>query len=85
MVGGRGRCLGHGLPGAPRGALEHPDPARGHSPRHRPAAWSTWRATLPGKEVVILGSGDIGLIMARRMTLEAPRSGAWPSDSIPAA
>lgn len=25
---------------------------------------------LPGKEVVILGSGDIGLIMARRMTLE---------------
>lgn len=25
---------------------------------------------LPGHEVVILGSGDIGLIMARRMTLE---------------
>ena len=25
---------------------------------------------LPGREVVILGSGDIGLIMARRMTLE---------------
>ncbi len=25
---------------------------------------------MPGKEVVILGSGDIGLIMARRMTLE---------------
>ena len=25
---------------------------------------------LPGKEVVILGSGDIGMIMARRMTLE---------------
>jgi NADPH-dependent 2,4-dienoyl-CoA reductase/sulfur reductase-like enzyme len=25
---------------------------------------------LPGKEVVIVGSGDIGLIMARRMTLE---------------
>lgn len=25
---------------------------------------------LPGKEVVVLGSGDIGLIMARRMTLE---------------
>ncbi len=25
---------------------------------------------LPGKEVIILGSGDIGLIMARRMTLE---------------
>ena len=25
---------------------------------------------MPGKKVVILGSGDIGLIMARRMTLE---------------
>ena len=25
---------------------------------------------MPGREVVILGSGDIGLIMARRMTLE---------------
>lgn len=25
---------------------------------------------LPGREVVVLGSGDIGLIMARRMTLE---------------
>lgn len=28
---------------------------------------------LPGKEAVILGSGDIGLIMARRMTLEGIR------------
>ena len=28
---------------------------------------------LPGREVVILGSGDIGLIMARRMTLEGAR------------
>jgi NADPH-dependent 2,4-dienoyl-CoA reductase/sulfur reductase-like enzyme len=28
---------------------------------------------LPGKEVVILGSGDIGLIMARRMTWEGAR------------
>ena len=28
------------------------------------------RGYLPGREVVILGSGDIGLIMARRMTLE---------------
>ena len=26
-----------------------------------------------GKKVVILGSGDIGLIMARRMTLEGAR------------
>lgn len=28
---------------------------------------------LPGKEVVIVGSGDIGLIMARRFTLEGAR------------
>ena len=28
---------------------------------------------LPGKEVVILGSGDIGLIMARRMTFEGAK------------
>jgi len=28
---------------------------------------------LPGKEVVILGSGDIGLIMARRLTLEGAK------------
>ena len=28
---------------------------------------------LPGKNVVILGSGDIGLIMARRMTLEGTK------------
>ena len=28
---------------------------------------------MPGKEVVVLGSGDIGLIMARRMTLEGAK------------
>lgn len=28
---------------------------------------------MPGREVVILGSGDIGMIMARRMTLEGAR------------
>jgi len=28
---------------------------------------------IPGREVVILGSGDIGMIMARRMTLEGAR------------
>ncbi len=48
-------------------------------PGYRPAGiWSAGAAQrlvnreglLPGREVVILGSGDIGLIMARRMTLE---------------
>jgi NADPH-dependent 2,4-dienoyl-CoA reductase/sulfur reductase-like enzyme len=28
---------------------------------------------LPGKQIVVLGSGDIGLIMARRLTLEGAR------------
>lgn len=31
------------------------------------------KGMMPGNEVVILGSGDIGLIMARRMTLEGAR------------
>ncbi len=31
------------------------------------------KGQLPGKEVVILGSGDIGLIMARRMMLEGAK------------
>ena len=51
-------------------------------PGTRPAGiWSAGTAQrlvnmegyLPGREVVILGSGDIGLIMARRMTLEGAR------------
>ena len=46
---------------------------------HRPAGIYTagtaqkfvnMKGYMPGKEIVILGSGDIGLIMARRMTLE---------------
>ena len=28
---------------------------------------------LPGRRAVVLGSGDIGLIMARRMTLEGAK------------
>jgi len=31
------------------------------------------KGLIPGKEVVIVGSGDIGLIMARRFTLEGPK------------
>ncbi len=31
------------------------------------------KAYMPGRKVVILGSGDIGLIMARRMTLEGAK------------
>ena len=58
----------------PRGAL--------NIPGFRPAGiWSAGTAQrlvnlegrMPGREVVILGSGDIGLIMARRMTLEGAK------------
>ena len=31
------------------------------------------KGSMPGRDVVILGSGDIGLIMARRMTLEGAK------------
>ena len=49
---------------------------------HRPAGIYTagtaqkfvnMKGYMPGREVVILGSGDIGLIMARRMTLEGAK------------
>ena len=58
----------------PRGALNIP----GYRPAGIYTAGSAQRLVnmegyLPGKEVVILGSGDIGLIMARRMSLEGAK------------
>ena len=58
----------------PRGALNIP----GYRPAGIFSAGTAQRLVniegyLPGKEVVILGSGDIGLIMARRMTLEGAK------------
>ncbi|SEH60768.1 MULTISPECIES: NAD(P)/FAD-dependent oxidoreductase [Atopobiaceae] len=55
----------------PRGALDIP----GTRPAGVYTAGTAQRLVnvdgfLPGREVVILGSGDIGLIMARRLTLE---------------
>jgi len=55
----------------PRGALNIP----GNRPSGIYSAGSAqfyvnMEGFMPGKEVVVLGSGDIGLIMARRMTLE---------------
>lgn len=55
----------------PRGALNIP----GSRPAGVYSAGTAQRMVnlegyMPGKKVVILGSGDIGLIMARRMTLE---------------
>lgn len=58
----------------PRGALNIP----GYRPAGIYTAGTAQRLVnmegyMPGKEVVILGSGDIGLIMARRMTLEGAK------------
>lgn len=58
----------------PRGALNIP----GYRPAGIYSAGTAQRLVnmegyLPGKEVVILGSGDIGLIMARRMTFEGAK------------
>ena len=55
----------------PRGALNIP----GYRPAGIYTAGTAQRLVnmegyLPGREVVILGSGDIGMIMARRLTLE---------------
>ena len=58
----------------PRGALNIP----GYRPAGIFTAGTAQRLVnmegyLPGRKVVILGSGDIGLIMARRMTLEGAK------------
>lgn len=58
----------------PRGALQIP----GFNPAGVFSAGTAQKLVniegyMPGKEIVILGSGDIGLIMARRMTLEGAK------------
>ena len=62
------------MPGTSRGALNIP----GYRPAGIFSAGTAQRLVnmegyMPGREVVILGSGDIGLIMARRMTLEGAK------------
>lgn len=70
----RAVILAMGCRERPRGAL--------NLPGYRPAGIFTagtaqrlinMEGYMPGREVVILGSGDIGLIMARRMTLEGAK------------
>lgn len=70
----RAIILAMGCRERPRGALNIP----GYRPAGIYSAGTAQRLVnvegyLPGREVVILGSGDIGLIMARRMTLEGAR------------
>ena len=71
MLRARAVILAMGCRERPRGALNVP----GFRPAGIYTAGTTQRLVnmegyMPGKEIVILGSGDIGLIMARRMTLE---------------
>ncbi|MCL2398763.1 MAG: NAD(P)/FAD-dependent oxidoreductase [Defluviitaleaceae bacterium] len=57
-----------------RGALGIPgDRCRGVYSAGTAQALVNMKGIMPGKRVVILGSGDIGLIMARRMTLEGAK------------
>ncbi len=70
----RAVILAMGCRERPRGALNIP----GFRPAGVYTAGTAQRLVnlegkMPGRRVVILGSGDIGLIMARRMTLEGAR------------
>ncbi|MDO5403443.1 MAG: FAD-dependent oxidoreductase [Eubacteriales bacterium] len=74
QTGARAVILAMGCRERSRGALNIP----GYRPAGIYSAGTAQRyvnmeGKLPGKEVVILGSGDIGLIMARRMTLEGAK------------
>ena len=74
QVQARAVILAMGCRERPRGALNIP----GYRPAGIYTAGTAQRLVnmegyMPGREVVILGSGDIGLIMARRMTLEGAK------------
>lgn len=58
----------------PRGALDIPGSrASGIMTAGTAQKYVNIDGYMPGKKIVILGSGDIGLIMARRMTLEGAK------------
>lgn len=74
QIQARALILAMGCRERPRGALNIP----GYRPAGIFSAGTAQRLVniegyLPGRRVVILGSGDIGLIMARRMTLEGAK------------
>lgn len=71
QIAAKAVVLSMGCRERPRGALKIP----GFNPAGVFSAGTAQKLVnidgyMPGKKVVILGSGDIGLIMARRMTLE---------------
>ena len=74
LVHAKAVILAMGCRERPRGALNIP----GFRPAGIYSAGTAQRLVnidgfMPGKRIVILGSGDIGLIMARRMTLEGAK------------
>ena len=74
QIQARAIILAMGCRERPRGALNIP----GYRPAGIYSAGTAQRfvnieGLMPGREIVILGSGDIGLIMARRMTLEGAK------------
>ena len=71
MVRAKAVILAMGCRERPRGALKIPGsrPAGIYS-AGTAQQYVNMEGKMPGKEIVILGSGDIGLIMARRMALE---------------
>ena len=74
LIQAKAVVLAMGCREKPRGALNIP----GYRPAGIFSAGTAQRLVniegyMPGKEVVVLGSGDIGLIMARRMTLEGAK------------
>lgn len=74
LIEAKAVILAMGCRERPRGTLNIP----GYRPAGIFSAGTAQRLVniegyMPGKEVVILGSGDIGLIMARRMTLEGAK------------
>lgn len=73
-IGATAIVLAMGCRERPRGALDIPGSrASGIMTAGTAQKYVNLDGYMPGKKIVILGSGDIGLIMARRMTLEGAK------------
>ena len=73
-IGATAIILAMGCRERPRGALDIPGSrASGIMTAGTAQKYVNIDGYMPGKKIVILGSGDIGLIMARRMTLEGAK------------
>lgn len=74
QIGATAIILAMGCRERPRGALDIPGSrASGIMTAGTAQKYINIDGYMPGKKILILGSGDIGLIMARRMTLEGAK------------